>query len=42
MMDKRDTQFLYRDGDDYIFMDQSTTTRCRCHPRASVKRPTFS
>jgi len=20
MMDKRDTQFLYRDGDDYIFM----------------------
>jgi len=24
MMDKRDTQFLYRDGDDYIFMDQST------------------
>ena len=24
MMDKRDTQYLYRDGDDYIFMDQST------------------
>ena len=22
MMDKRDTQYLYRDGDDYIFMDQ--------------------
>jgi elongation factor P len=24
MMDKLDTQYLYRDGDDYIFMDQST------------------
>jgi elongation factor P len=24
IIDKRDTQFLYRDGDDYIFMDQST------------------
>ena len=24
IIDKRDTQYLYRDGDDYIFMDQST------------------
>ncbi len=24
IIDKRDTQFLYRDGDDYVFMDQST------------------
>ena len=24
IIDKRDTQFLYRDGDDYIFMDQVT------------------
>ena len=24
MIDKRDTQFLYRDGDDYVFMDQTT------------------
>ena len=24
IIDKRDMQFLYRDGDDYIFMDQST------------------
>lgn len=23
IIDKRDTQYLYRDGDDYIFMDQS-------------------
>ena len=24
IIDKRDTQYLYRDGDDYIFMDQTT------------------
>ena len=24
IIDKRDMQYLYRDGDDYIFMDQST------------------
>ena len=24
MIDKRDMQYLYRDGDDYVFMDQST------------------
>jgi elongation factor P len=24
MIDKRDMQFLYRDGDDYVFMDQAT------------------
>lgn len=24
MIDKRDMQYLYRDGDDYIFMDQAT------------------
>jgi elongation factor P len=24
IVDKRDAQFLYRDGDDFIFMDQST------------------
>ncbi len=24
IIDKRDTQYLYRDGDDYIFMDQDT------------------
>ena len=24
IIDKRDAQFLYRDGDDFIFMDQST------------------
>ena len=24
IIDKRDMQFLYRDGDDYVFMDQST------------------
>ena len=24
IIDKRDVQFLYRDGDDYVFMDQST------------------
>ena len=24
LIDKRDTQYLYRDGDDYVFMDQAT------------------
>ncbi|MEI8269728.1 MAG: elongation factor P [Acidimicrobiaceae bacterium] len=24
IIDKRDTQYLYRDGDDYVFMDQDT------------------
>ncbi len=24
IIDKRDTQYLYRDGDDYVFMDQAT------------------
>jgi len=24
IIDKRDTQFLYQDGDDYVFMDQTT------------------
>ncbi len=24
IIDKRDTQFLYRDGEDYVFMDQTT------------------
>ncbi len=24
IIDKRDTQYLYRDGDDYVFMDQTT------------------
>jgi elongation factor P len=24
IIDKRDSQFLYRDGDDYVFMDQTT------------------
>ena len=32
IIDKRDTQFLYRDGDDYVFMDQSTYDQTNVAP----------
>jgi elongation factor P len=31
---RRDMQFLYRDGDDYVFMDTAPTTSCTCPVRA--------
>jgi elongation factor P len=32
IIDKRDTQFLYRDGDDYVFMDQTTFDQTNVSP----------
>ena len=32
IIDKRDTQFLYRDGDDYVFMDQTTFDQTTVSP----------
>ena len=41
IIDKRDMQFLYRDGTDFVFMD-TTTLRAdaRRRPRRSATRPT--
>ena len=35
-VDRREMQFLYEDGDDFIFMDGKTTTRCPSPPTWSV------
>ena len=32
MIDKRDMQFLYRDGDDYVFMDNTTYDQMQVQP----------
>ncbi|CAB4826844.1 MAG: elongation factor P [Actinobacteria bacterium] len=32
IIDKRDTQFLYRDGDDYVFMDTTTFDQTTVSP----------
>ena len=47
MIDKRDMQFLYRDGDDYVFMDTETYDQLHVAPAAlgdaanyMVDRPT--
>jgi elongation factor P len=34
MIDKRDMQFLYRDGEDYVFMDNSTYDQMNVAPAA--------
>jgi elongation factor P len=34
MIDKREMQFLYRDGDDYVFMDNSTYDQLHVSPTA--------
>ena len=34
IVDKRDMQFLYRDGDDYIFMDTDTYDQMTVNPTA--------
>ena len=34
IMDKRDMQFLYRDGDDYVFMDKDTYDQLPVNPTA--------
>ena len=41
IIDKREMQFLYRDGDDYVFMDTTTTSSCRCRrcPRRRGQLP---
>jgi elongation factor P len=35
IIDKRDTQYLYQDGDDYVFMDQTTFDQTSV-PRATL------
>ena len=47
IIDKREMQFLYRDGDDYVFMDnghlrpaQRRRERARRRDRATSRRPT--
>ena len=32
MIDKREMQYLYRDGDDFVFMDNETYDQLRCRP----------
>lgn len=34
ILDKRDMQFLYRDGDDYVFMDQASYDQMTVRPSA--------
>ena len=34
MVEKKDMQFLYRDGDDYVFMDTATYEQIHVGPRA--------
>ena len=34
MIDKREMQYLYRDGDDYVFMDNSTYDQLHVQPAA--------
>ena len=34
ILDKKDMQFLYRDGDDYVFMDTATYDQMQVSPRA--------
>ena len=35
MIDKREMQFLYRDGDDYVFMDNATYDQLNVGPRVA-------
>ena len=40
IIDKREMQFLYRDGDDYVFMDNETYEQMNVAPDArSATRP---
>ena len=38
IIDKRDMQFLYRDGDDYVFMDNESYDQLHVTPTALAKR----
>ena len=40
ILDREDMQFLYRDGDDYVFMDNERTSRCMCRRSPSATPPT--
>ena len=41
-VDKRDMQYLYKDGDDFVFMDMRVpTTRSTCPARRSATRRKF-
>ena len=41
IIDKRDMQFLYRDGSDYVFMDTTPTNRCRRRPTPWATPPNY-
>ena len=40
-VDKRDMQYLYKEGTDFVFMDTRPTTRSTCRPRPSATRANF-
>ena len=40
IIDKRDMQFLYRDGTDYVFMDTTTYEQMNAAPDSLGTRPT--
>jgi len=40
IIDKRDMQYLYRDADDYVFMDSSNYEQLAVPPPRSETRPT--
>ena len=42
IVDRQDMQFLYRDGDDYVFMNTSTYDQITCRRRRSATPPTTS
>ncbi len=39
VIDKREKQYLYRDGDDYVFMDNETYEQLTSVPRPSSATP---
>jgi elongation factor P len=41
MIDKREMQFLYRDGDDYVFMDNSTYDQLHVTPVALAEAASY-
>ena len=41
IIDKRDMQFLYRDGSDYVFMDTSTYEQMQASPDSLGNAPDF-
>ena len=41
MIDKREMQFLYRDGDDYVFMDNSTYDQLHVTPTALASAASY-